>query len=328
MSAGADRAMFGSGSPRVTGSNLPAAASSWPNATVLVAEDNPVNIEIVQVYLDELGCKVEVAETGDQAVRLFQSRRFDAILMDCQMPEMDGFTATGLIRGHEQRSNLPRVPIIAVTANASDDDRSRCLAAGMDDYLSKPYSDTQLTAVMSRWLSRSRPAAGMPAVGPRDAGTSAAQGLEAPGWQSGAGFRPSMSSAVDHAGPFVQPEGVRALVRDFGLEIAKELISIFVQECTKNQNELASARADADKAGLQRVAHRVAGGASMICAAGLAKLARRVELSCSQREGFCEPDCAGLQDAIHAVVLVFDTLNSPASIEQYISLCEPRTAHE
>jgi CheY-like chemotaxis protein len=92
------------------------------------------------------------ASDGTEAVELFRTRRFDAVLMDCEMPVMDGFAATRLIREYEAQSGLPRTPVIALTANALSGDREHCLAGGMDDYLSKPIELGRLGVLVARWL--------------------------------------------------------------------------------------------------------------------------------------------------------------------------------
>ena len=121
-------------------------------ARVLVAEDNPINIEVASELLSAFGCEVRVAKDGLEAVMLFKSETFDVILMDCQMPGMDGPAATRHIRTREREAGLRSIPIIAVTAHAYDEDRRACLAAGMDDYLSKPYSETQLKEIQFQKL--------------------------------------------------------------------------------------------------------------------------------------------------------------------------------
>ena len=122
------------------------------SASILVAEDNPVNQDVVRHMLGMLGCRVELAENGHEAVTAAQRGGFDLIFMDCQMPQMDGFAATKLIRLHEAAQGLGRLPVVALTANAVAGDRERCLAAGMDDYLSKPFIITQLSGVLQHWL--------------------------------------------------------------------------------------------------------------------------------------------------------------------------------
>ena len=135
-----------------------AAASSTANdlhfdARVLLAEDNIVNQEVARECLVGAGCAVTVVDNGRDAVEAWRDGAFDVILMDCQMPEMDGFEATAEIRAEESRAeSRGHTPIIAVTANALDEDRKRCLAGGMDDYLSKPFDRAALVATLARWV--------------------------------------------------------------------------------------------------------------------------------------------------------------------------------
>ncbi|MGH8603367.1 MAG: response regulator, partial [Gammaproteobacteria bacterium] len=122
---------------------------------VLVAEDNPVNQQLAQLMLEAVGVSVDLAENGRAAVlavsrAMERGQPYDLVLMDCQMPAMDGFEATAALRAKE--ITLPRVPIIALTANALEGDRERCLAAGMDDYIAKPFTQKEIAACLSRWL--------------------------------------------------------------------------------------------------------------------------------------------------------------------------------
>jgi two-component system, sensor histidine kinase and response regulator len=120
---------------------------------ILLVEDNPVNREVAVGMLESLGCAVEAAENGWLAIEAMNTTTYDAVFMDCQMPIMDGMTATGEIRRREQSSGAGRVPIIALTANAMEGDRERCLASGMDDFLSKPFTQQQLATLLRRWLA-------------------------------------------------------------------------------------------------------------------------------------------------------------------------------
>ncbi|MCK7500589.1 MAG: response regulator [Comamonadaceae bacterium] len=123
-----------------------------PPAHVLLVEDNVVNREVARVMLEPLGLSVSVAEDGAQGVEAFLAGSFEAILMDCQMPELDGLEATRRIRHWEGNGARSHVPIIALTANAVEGDRDQCLAAGMDDYLSKPFKRSDLRDVLSKWV--------------------------------------------------------------------------------------------------------------------------------------------------------------------------------
>ena len=121
---------------------------------VLLAEDNRVNREVVAGMLTVLGVDAETVGNGREAVDAWRSGRFDLVLMDCQMPEMDGYEATRSIRAEEERVTPGgrRTPIVALTAHALAGDRELSLAAGMDDHLSKPFRMHQLEAVIERWL--------------------------------------------------------------------------------------------------------------------------------------------------------------------------------
>ena len=139
---------------------VPAKAENEPTGAVssgghaLLVEDNLVNQDIGAAMLGSLGMSADIANNGIEAVALFGRNKYDLILMDCQMPEMDGFAATAEIRARESASGGLRTPIVALTANAMQGDRERCLAAGMDDYLAKPFSKTQLAAIAVRWMAQ------------------------------------------------------------------------------------------------------------------------------------------------------------------------------
>ena len=132
----------------------PAPAARVPSGNgegrnVLLVEDNPVNQTVIEAMLRSLGFTVSVANDGAQAVRSAESLIFEAILMDCRLPIIDGYEATRQIR---QLPGCSEVPIIALTANALQGDREACLAAGMNDYLAKPFKRTDLQQILQRWL--------------------------------------------------------------------------------------------------------------------------------------------------------------------------------
>ena len=119
---------------------------------VLVAEDNLVNQEVVADLLELAGLECDIAADGVAAIEYVKAQRYDVILMDCQMPRMDGFMATDAIRRRERESHNLRTPIVALTANALEGDRELCVQAGMDDYLCKPFTNEDLLDVLGRWL--------------------------------------------------------------------------------------------------------------------------------------------------------------------------------
>ena len=119
---------------------------------VLLVEDNPINAAVAAKLLERLGLECEIAVDGVEALEATNMEHYDVILMDCQMPRLDGYEATGKIREREQKRGLNRVPVIAMTANAMVGDRERCLAAGMDDYISKPLIPDVLESTLRHWV--------------------------------------------------------------------------------------------------------------------------------------------------------------------------------
>ncbi len=145
-------------------STPPGAADPVPRAVehpsgrslrVLVAEDNKVNQRVVLRQLERLGCEVVLVSDGQRAVERHADETFDLVLMDCQMPVLDGYDATAAMRAHPRAT--ARVPIIAMTASAMQGERERCLAAGMDDYLAKPVQLSQLVETLERWIPEAEP---------------------------------------------------------------------------------------------------------------------------------------------------------------------------
>ena len=131
---------------------FPNLRSSWQQARILLAEDIATNQEVMKAMLHGFGCDVDIVMNGEQALEVLRNSHYDLVLMDCQMPDMDGFEATRLFRDFEKDQGLPRVPIVAVTASVLNDERAACLACGMDDVLAKPFKRKELAATLERWL--------------------------------------------------------------------------------------------------------------------------------------------------------------------------------
>ena len=144
-------------SPALTGPVLlkvPVGVDEKP--AILVAEDNPVNQKLIGRLLEKFGYRAKVVFNGREAMEEAATNPYSAVLMDCQMPEMDGLSATGEIRAREVMLELPHLPIVALTAHIMPGDRERCLAAGMDDYLSKPLNPDKLQATLAHWVAWAR----------------------------------------------------------------------------------------------------------------------------------------------------------------------------
>jgi CheY-like chemotaxis protein len=122
---------------------------------VLLVEDNPVNALVARTTLEELGVQVEVAGDGLEALELLRADAFDLVLMDIQMPRMDGYTAAQTWRAEEAAAGRVRTPIVALTANALAADRKKSLEVGMDEHISKPYSNADLAAILLHYLKLS-----------------------------------------------------------------------------------------------------------------------------------------------------------------------------
>ncbi len=127
----------------------PGAPGPQRRANILLVEDNPVNQLVARGMLSKLGCEVVVAGHGAEALEALELQRFDLVLMDCNMPVMDGYEASRRIR---QSGRWPRLPIVALTANAMPEERDRCRAAGMSDYLAKPFRREELMTLIDQWV--------------------------------------------------------------------------------------------------------------------------------------------------------------------------------
>ncbi|MCF7936046.1 MAG: PAS domain-containing protein [Synergistales bacterium] len=147
-------------------------APGLPEGRILLAEDNSTNQAVLQSMLDKLGRQTDIAANGEEALKALRRKPYDLVLMDVQMPIMDGLQATRSIRRGSAgiQCNPPEIPIIAMTAYALQGDRRRCLDAGMDDYLAKPVTPRSLAQVLEKWLPGEHPGAGAPPRGEENGG--------------------------------------------------------------------------------------------------------------------------------------------------------------
>ena len=244
------------------------------DACVLVAEDNPVNQAIAVGMLEHLGCRTAVAGNGCEAIQSLKQSAYDLILMDCQMPEMDGYEATRMIRqqeqyaggnGGESSSQDRRIPIIALTANALEGSREVCLAAGMDDYLAKPFNETQLCTILKRWLSKPAEAS---AAAPEPHTASPAPANTAPELPDAAG-RPIDPKALDQ---------IRSLQREGMPDLVEKVINLYLQDTPHLIQAIQEAVAQGDPLALKKAAHTLKSSSANLGAVTLAELCKTLEM--------------------------------------------------
>ncbi len=230
-----------------TGNQSSTKHASLPPLSILVAEDTPFNQKYIRRLLDSWGWAATIVDNGRLAIEALAERNFDLVLMDVQMPEMDGLTATARIREQERQTSR-HVPVIAMTAHAMRGDRERCLEAGMDDYVSKPISSTTLLEVIRR-------------VVPMRDGNPGSEATVA-AWQS-----------VDNAGELT------ALLEAFNNDGAffKDVADMFVSDYPPMLETLEQAIVDQDRAVLSRTAHSLKGMARNFQIDGAADAARQLE---------------------------------------------------
>jgi CheY-like chemotaxis protein/HPt (histidine-containing phosphotransfer) domain-containing protein len=220
--------------------DAPAApALTLDGPTVLVVEDNTVNQLVIKGMLAKRGFDVDCAGHGREALALIARRDYALVFMDCQMPEMDGYEATAALRAEGSR-----LPIVAMTAHAMKGDRERCLAAGMDDYLSKPLRPEELDAVLERWVHGRDAQPVEPAREPEDT--------------------------------LLDPERIEMFRRDYP-EIVEQLVTLFVDGTPPLIAELRDAAAGGDPEAVRRAAHKLKGSCQNIGATWMATLAREAE---------------------------------------------------
>jgi signal transduction histidine kinase/CheY-like chemotaxis protein len=227
--------------------------SSHARCRVLIAEDNVFTQVILRKTVERLGHEVEIARNGLEVLDALSVSEFDAVLMDCQMPLLDGYSTTARLR--EIGYGRATLPVIALTASAVPGDREKCLRSGMNDYLTKPFTLAEVGATLERWLSaapRSRPSGSSPPEQPE-------------------------SDAID----------VRRLEDLSGgdRDVLADVCAVFVEDMGARLEELKRAAQCEDAAALRRVAHVVAGSASNVGACTLEALARDVELERVQQGG-------------------------------------------
>jgi signal transduction histidine kinase/DNA-binding response OmpR family regulator len=257
--------------PPVAGAGAMATANRV--AQILLVEDNAVNRKVVVTMLTRHGHHVAVAEDGQQALAALAASDYDLVLMDCQMPVMDGFEATRRLRANDPPVLNPRVPIVAMTANAMAGDREKCLAAGMNDYLSKPVNEAALLQTVARVLGDAPPVA----LRPPDSET-------------------SMSADVFDAGGMLHNLGNDA-------EMARMLIASLLEEVPVSLAGLSAALVQQDAATASRAAHTLKGMAATGGAGRLRATALGIEQLCQAGQWTDAQGCLPeLQDRLNEAI--------------------------
>ncbi|MCF8795540.1 ATP-binding protein [Xanthomonas campestris] len=239
---------------------LPPPVAHARDVRILLVEDNPVNLLVAQKLLGVLGFEADTATDGEAALSSMESTRYDMVFMDCQMPVLDGYAATRRWRAMETESGGRPIPIVAMTANAMAGDRERCLAAGMDDYLSKPVAREQLNACLQRWLPRQAllpgPSTGAPSADAESA-ASAAQARALPILESG---------VIDELYEVAGADTIR-------------ILQLFLEDAPGIIEGLEAAASNRDSMHLRDLAHTLKSSSANVGAQALANAARRIELA-------------------------------------------------
>jgi signal transduction histidine kinase/AmiR/NasT family two-component response regulator/HPt (histidine-containing phosphotransfer) domain-containing protein len=224
------------------------------HARVLVADDNTTNQKVARLMLENLGCRVDVAANGKEAVEMLDLLPYDVVFMDCEMPEMDGYEATAEIRRrHEGRRH---VPIAAMTAKAIQGDREHCLASGMDDYISKPVRLEDLEATLDRWISND---GGAVQVEPQNIPVSVRMAQVSPA------LDPEMS------------ERLRKLAEATDPSVLTEIYEAFLSSAAEYLTALRQAAQAGASDDLRKAAHALKGASANIGAQNLAEISRQLE---------------------------------------------------
>ena len=224
---------------------------------ILLVEDNPVNQEVTLGMLSVHGCRADVAGNGREALDAIAAGEYDLVLMDCHMPLMDGYEATRTLRAGEKETGGKHLTVVAITANAMEGDSDLCLAAGMDDYLSKPFTIGRLGDMLAKWLS----ADGKP--GPAGAG-------EAP--ETGAATK-AEDSPIDKN----VLDGIRALEGEGNRGLLERIINLYLSDAPRLVEGILSAAEKGDTESLLRAAHTLKSSSANVGATGLSDLCRKVE---------------------------------------------------
>jgi two-component system sensor histidine kinase/response regulator len=269
-----DSAVEALGADHETTLDAPAAStqelSRLRGAKILLAEDNELNQEVALGLLEDAKMSIELAANGEEAVRMASTKKYDLVLMDMQMPVMDGVTATKAIRSKPELSNLP---IIAMTANVMAADREKCIEAGMNDHVAKPIDPDELFAGLLRWI-KPREGVGAPAQGAAPTVSVSAAAAKAPDAETLAIPGIDTKAALRRAGG--------------SLKRYESLLRKFAQPSAGGVEEIRRALAAGDTETAARAAHSIKGSAANLGAAAIAEVAAKAESAILSGQGIEE----------------------------------------
>jgi PAS domain S-box-containing protein len=251
---------------------------------ILLAEDSAVNQQVAAAMLQDLGCGATIVSDGRETLAALARESFDLVLMDCHMPELDGFATAAAIR-EKERSTLKQghLPIIALTADAMQGGRERCLAAGMDDYLTKPFNREQLHAMLKRWLPATKhTAANAVSPTPPQPAHVASEALSEPSQPSpdSRSDRPQTEQASStHESPLVNDalDNIRALQTKNGADIVSKVVQLYVSSVPKLLKTMQDAIGNEDCRALEMAAHTLKSSSANVGAMKLAELCKEAE---------------------------------------------------
>ncbi|CRD46104.1 ATP-binding protein [Stenotrophomonas thermophila] len=257
------------------GDGVPAPVLPPLHLRVLLVEDNTVNRMVAEQLLRVFQCEVRNAVDGEQALAALREGGVDIVLMDCQMPVLDGYAATRHWRAEEAETGRARLPIIAMTANAMAGDRERCLQAGMDDYLSKPIARATLHALLKRWGGGKAASPARPSAEPSMARLTA-NSSGAPSAEHGSALQDDDSRVGSKPQPVLDRDVLDELHAVIG-DAAMQIVSVFLDDAPAMVQQLQQAAQSGDEPRLQAVAHSLKSSSANVGALSLSAVAQRIE---------------------------------------------------
>ena len=225
---------------------------------ILIAEDNAVNQKLIKIQLEKIGFRADVVENGVKALKALEKNSYALILMDCQMPEMDGYAATEKIRRNADDGK--RIPIVAISANVMPDEIEKCFAAGMDDFLAKPFSQEKLKAAINKWLAKKPDSSKV---------KKSVSKTKTPRSTSKTDVKSIIAKEVERR--------VNELESEIGFEIVDEIISLFVDDSAERLEKLRKAVKEKDFPQIKIEAHGLKGSCGNVGAKYIAGLCLQIE---------------------------------------------------